>query len=99
MLDAIIYYLPSPAMLTPVTGVNPRSGEEETRSVEPGQPFSGLVFKIQADPHVGKLAYIRVYSGTLESGSYALNSTKGERERIGRVLKMHANHREDVSRG
>jgi elongation factor G len=97
MLDAIIYYLPSPADVDAVSGTNPRSGDDETRSVEPGQPFSALAFKIQADPHVGKLAYIRVYSGTLESGSYALNSTKGERERIGRLLKMHANHREDVT--
>jgi elongation factor G len=96
MLDAITYYLPSPLDVPPVTGTNPRSGEEEVRTVEPGQPFSGLVFKIQADPHVGKLAYVRVYSGALESGSYALNSTKGDRERIGRVLKMHANHREEV---
>ncbi|MEA2527396.1 MAG: elongation factor [Thermomicrobiales bacterium] len=96
MLDAITYYLPSPLDVPPVTGINPRTGEEEVRTVEPGQPFSGLVFKIQADPHVGKLAYVRVYSGTLESGSYALNSTKGDRERIGRVLKMHANHREEV---
>ncbi|MEA2529561.1 MAG: elongation factor, partial [Thermomicrobiales bacterium] len=96
MLDAITYYLPSPLDVPPVAGINPRTGEEEVRTVEPGQPFSGLVFKIQADPHVGKLAYVRVYSGTLESGSYALNSTKGDRERIGRVLKMHANHREEV---
>jgi elongation factor G len=96
MLDAIVYYLPSPLDVPPVQGINPRTDEEVTRSVEPGQPFSALAFKIQADPHVGKLAYIRVYSGTLESGSYALNSTKGERERIGRLLKMHANHREEV---
>jgi elongation factor G len=96
MLDAVTYYLPSPLDVRPVSGTNPRTDEEEIRSVEPGQPFSGLVFKIQADPHVGKLAYVRVYSGVLESGSYALNSTKGDRERIGRVLKMHANHREEV---
>ena len=96
MLDAITYYLPSPMDVPPVTGINPRTEEEEVRTVEPGQPFAGLVFKIQADPHVGKLAYIRVYSGTLESGSYALNSTKGDRERVGRLLKMHANHREEV---
>jgi elongation factor G len=96
MLDAVTYYLPSPLDVPPVTGINPKTDEEEIRSVEPGQPFAGLVFKIQADPHVGKLAYVRVYSGTLESGSYALNSTKGDRERIGRVLKMHANHREEV---
>jgi elongation factor G len=96
MLDAITDYLPSPLDVRPVTGTNPRTDEEEVRTVEPGQPFSGLVFKIQSDPHVGKLAYLRVYSGVLESGSYALNSTKGDRERIGRVLKMHANHREEV---
>ncbi|MFL5760430.1 MAG: elongation factor G [Thermomicrobiales bacterium] len=97
MLDAIIYYLPSPADVDAVSGTNPRTDETETRNVEPGQPFSALAFKIQADPHVGKLAYIRVYSGTLDSGSYALNSTKGERERIGRLLKMHANHREEAT--
>jgi elongation factor G len=96
MLDAVVYYLPSPLDVPPVAGINPRTEEEEVRSVDLGQPFSGLVFKIQADPHVGKLAYVRVYSGVLESGSYALNSTKGDRERIGRVLKMHANHREEV---
>jgi elongation factor G len=96
MLDAIVYYLPSPQDVPPVEGINPKTDEEEVRTVEPGQPFSGLVFKIQADPHVGKLAYVRIYSGTLESGSYALNSTKGDRERIGRLLRMHANHREEV---
>jgi elongation factor G len=96
MLDAIVYYLPSPADVPPVQGLNPKTEETETRTIEDGQPFSGLVFKIQADPHVGKLAYIRVYSGRLDSGSYALNSTKGDRERIGRLLKMHANHREEV---
>lgn len=96
MLDAITNYLPSPADIPPVIGTNPRTEEEEIRSVEPGQPFSGLVFKIQADPHVGKLAYVRIYSGTLDSGSYALNSSKGDRERIGRLLHMHANHREEA---
>ncbi|HEY8448369.1 MAG TPA: elongation factor G [Thermomicrobiales bacterium] len=96
MLDAIIYYLPSPLDIPPVKGTNPKTGETEERTVEPGQPFAGLVYKIQADPHVGKLVYVRVYSGTLESGSYVLNSTKGERERIGRILRMHANHREEV---
>jgi elongation factor G len=96
MLDAITDYLPSPLDVKPVTGINPRTEVEEVRTVQPGQPFSGLVFKIQSDPHVGKLAYVRVYSGVLESGSYALNSTKGDRERIGRVLRMHANHREEV---
>src|SRR5918993_757506 len=97
MLDAIVDYLPSPLDVPPVTGIDPRTGEEVLRTVEPGQPFSALVFKIAADPHVGKLAFVRVYSGKMEAGSYALNSTKGERERIGRLLQMHANHREDIS--
>ena len=97
MLDAIVDYLPSPLDVPPVTGIEPRTGEEVVRTVQPGEPFSALVFKIAADPHVGKLAFVRVYSGKLEAGSYALNSTKGERERIGRLLQMHANHREDIS--
>src|ERR687894_676070 len=97
MLDSIADYLPSPLDVPPVTGIDPRTGEEVVRTVEPGQPFSALVFKIAADPHVGKLAFVRVYSGKLEAGSYALNSTKGDRERIGRLLQMHANHREDIS--
>jgi elongation factor G len=96
MLDAITYYLPSPLDVPPVSGTHPRTGEEETRSTDLGQPFAGLVFKIQTDPHVGKLAYLRVYSGVLDSGSYALNSSKGDRERIGRLLRMHANHREEI---
>jgi elongation factor G len=96
MLDAIVAYLPSPLDVPPVVGLDPRTGDELVRSVEPGQPFSGLAFKIVSDPHVGKLAYIRVYSGTLDSGSYALNSTKGERERVGRLLQMHANSREEI---
>jgi elongation factor G len=97
MLDAIVDYLPSPLDVPPVTGTDPKTGEEVVRTVEPGEPFSALVFKIAADPHVGKLAFVRVYSGQMEAGSYALNSTKGERERIGRLLQMHANHREDIS--
>ena len=97
MLDAIVEYLPSPLDVPPVTGIEPRSGEEVERSVEAGQPFSALAFKIAVDPHVGKLAYIRVYSGKLDAGSYALNSTKGERERVGRLLQMHSNHREEIS--
>jgi elongation factor G len=96
MLDAIVDYLPSPLDVPPVTGTDPRTGEEIIRTVEPDQPFSALVHKIAADPHVGKLAYLRVYSGTLDAGSYVLNSTKGERERIGRLLQMHANHREEI---
>ncbi len=97
MLDAIIDYLPSPLDVPPVTGVDPKTGDEVTRSLAPDEPFSALVFKIAVDPHVGRLAYLRVYSGTLTAGSYALNSTKGERERIGRLLRMHANHREEIA--
>jgi len=96
MLDAIVEYLPSPLDIPPVIGVNPKTGVEEERSIEEGQPFSALAFKIVSDPHVGRLAYIRVYSGTLAAGSYTLNSTKDQRERIGRLLRMHANHREEV---
>ncbi|HLI50768.1 MAG TPA: elongation factor G, partial [Thermomicrobiaceae bacterium] len=97
MLDSIVEYLPSPSDIPPVTGINPKTGEEEHRSVDEDQPFSALAFKIVADPHVGRLAYVRVYSGSLTSGSYALNSTKDERERVGRLLRMHANHREEVN--
>ena len=96
MLDAIIYYLPSPRDVEAVRGLHPKTEEELIRENDQSAPFSALAFKIQADPHVGKLAYIRVYSGTLKSGSYALNSTKGDRERIGRLLMMHANSREEV---
>jgi elongation factor G len=96
MLDAIVDYLPSPLDVPPVTGTDPRTGEEVIREVDPNGPFSALVFKIAADPHVGKLAFLRVYSGSLESGSYALNSTKDNRERIGRLLQMHANSREEI---
>ncbi len=96
MLDAIIEYLPSPEDVEAVRGTDPKTDQEVIRSVEDGQPFSALAFKIQADPHVGKLTYIRVYSGSLASGSYALNSTKGERERVGRLLQMHANTREEI---
>jgi elongation factor G len=97
MLDAIVDYLPSPLDVPPVTGTDPRTGEEIVRNVDPNEPFSALVFKIAADPHVGKLAFLRVYSGSLESGSYALNSTKDNRERIGRLLQMHANSREEIA--
>ena len=96
MLDAIIDYLPSPEDVPPVTGIHPKTGEEEIRTTDPDAPFSALAFKVQADPHVGRLTFIRVYSGTMVSGSYAYNSTKGERERIGRLLQMHANHREEI---
>jgi elongation factor G len=96
MLDAVIDYLPSPLDVPPVIGVDPRNGHELLRTVDDSEPFSALVFKIAADPFVGKLAFFRVYSGTLKSGSYVLNATKGKKERIGRVLEMHANHREDI---
>jgi elongation factor G len=97
MLDAIVQYLPSPLDVPPVVGIDPRTGEEVVRSVDLDAPFAALVHKIAVDPHVGKLAFIRVYSGKLDSGSYVSNTTKGERERIGRLLQMHANHREDIA--
>ncbi|MFO7270025.1 elongation factor G [Sphaerobacter thermophilus] len=97
MLDAIVDYLPSPADIPPVRGTNPKTGEEEERTVGEDQPLAALAFKIVADPHVGRLAYVRVYSGHLKAGTYVYNSTKGTRERVGRLLRMHANHREEVS--
>jgi len=96
MLDAIIDYLPSPLDVPSMVGTNPKTGEDDTRPTEADAPFSALAFKIQADPHVGRLTFIRVYSGTMQSGSYAFNSAKGERERVGRLLQMHANHREEI---
>ncbi|MDA8202399.1 MAG: elongation factor G [Chloroflexi bacterium] len=96
MLDAVIEYLPSPLDVPPTIGENPHNQDEVIRTANDGDPFSALVFKIAADPFVGKLAYFRVYSGTLKAGSYVLNSTKGKRERIGRILQMHANHREEI---
>jgi elongation factor G len=96
LLDAVIHYLPSPLDIPPVHGFSAGSEEEEVRSADDNEPFSALAFKIMADPYVGKLTYFRVYSGTLNSGSYVYNSTKGKRERVGRVLRMHANHREDI---
>lgn len=95
LLDAIVDFLPSPLDVPPITGTNSH-GEEETRKTDDSAPFSALAFKIMADPFVGKLAFIRVYSGTLKTGSYAYNSTKDKRERIGRLLRMHANSREDI---
>src|SRR5262245_2035491 len=102
MLDAVVYYLPSPLDIPPITGTLPGqiAGEEGvellTRETSDTAPFTGLVFKIMADPYVGKLAYFRVYSGTLEAGSYVLNSTRNTRERVGRLIQMHANHREEI---
>lgn len=96
LLDAVIDYLPSPLDLPPVKGINPITGEEEIRLVSEDESFAALAFKVMTDPYVGKLTYFRVYSGKLEKGSYVYNSTKGKKERIGRLLQMHANHREDI---
>jgi len=96
MLDAVIAYLPSPLDIPSPTGIDPDTDEPVTREVSDTAPFSGLVFKIVSDPFVGRLSYVRVYSGTLSKGSAIENSTKGKSERIGRLLRMHANHREDI---
>ena len=96
MLDAVVDFLPTPLDLPPVRGMDVKGIEELERSADDKEPFSALAFKIMSDPHVGKLTYFRVYSGTLEAGSYVYNSTKDRKERIGRLLQMHANHREDV---
>jgi elongation factor G len=98
LLDAVVDYLPSPLDLPPVEGKNPKSGQIEKRRPDEHEAFSALVFKIMADPYVGQLAYFRVYSGALDSGSYIFNSTRGTKERIGRLLRMHANKREEVKR-
>ncbi|MDR2670578.1 MAG: elongation factor G [Oscillospiraceae bacterium] len=96
LLDAIVAYLPSPLDVPPVTGIQPDTDETESREASDEAPFSALAFKIMTDPFVGKLCFFRVYSGTVTSGSTIINSTKGTRERFGRILLMHANHREDV---
>ncbi|MBR1868170.1 MAG: elongation factor G [Clostridia bacterium] len=96
LLDAIVDYLPSPLDVDHVKGINPDTDEEEERKTSDEEPFAGLAFKIVADPFVGKLAYFRVYSGVLSSGSYVYNSTKEKKERVGRLLLMHANHREEI---
>ena len=96
LLDAIVRYLPSPLDKKGVTGTNPKTGDEEFRPASDEAPFSALAFKIATDPYVGKLCFFRVYSGTCEKGKTVLNSTKGQRERLGRILQMHANHREDI---
>ncbi len=98
LLDAIVDYLPSPIDVDHVKGINPDTGEEEIRKTDDNEPFAGLAFKIVADPFVGKLAYFRAYSGTLEAGSYVYNSTKGKKERVGRLVLMHANHREEIDK-
>jgi elongation factor G len=98
LLDAVVDYLPSPLDIPPVHGINPATEEPVDLPADPSAPFAALAFKIVADPFVGKLTYIRVYSGVLPSGSYVYNSTKDSRERVGRMLQMHANHREDIPR-
>ena len=97
LLDAIVDYMPSPLDVPPVEGVNPKTEEVEYRHADDEAPFSALAFKIMTDPYVGKLGFFRVYSGTLETGKTVMNSTKGVRERVGRILQMHANHREDLT--
>ncbi len=96
LLDAVVAYMPAPTDIPPIKGINPDTGEEDERASSDELPFSALAFKIMTDPFVGRLAFFRVYSGTLGSGSYVYNSTKGKRERIGRILQMHANHREEI---
>src|SRR5262249_13369795 len=96
LLDSVIDYLPSPLDVPSVIGINPKKNQEEERKPDAKDPFSGLVFKIMADKHVGQLSFVRIYSGTLKSGSYTLNSTRGSKERVGRIMRMHANKREDI---
>ena len=97
LLDAVVRYLPSPHDVPPVQGINPNSQEEITRKPDDGEPLSALAFKIMTDPFVGQLAFVRVYSGELKSGSYVYNSTTNQRERVGRLLRMHSNKREEIS--
>ena len=96
MLDNVVAYMPSPVDIPSIKGVNPKTGEECERHASDDEPFSALAFKIMTDPFVGKLAFIRVYSGHIKSGSYVLNSTKGKRERMGRIVQMHANERKEI---
>ena len=96
MLDAIVDFMPAPTDIPPIKGVNPKTDEEDERPSDDNAPFSALAFKIMTDPYVGRLSFFRVYSGHLTTGSTVLNSTKGVKERIGRILQMHANHREDI---
>ena len=96
LLDAIVDYMPAPTDVPAIKGVNPKTDEEEERKSSDDEPFSALAFKIMTDPYVGRLSFFRVYSGTLTTGTAVLNATKGKRERMGRILQMHANHREDI---
>jgi elongation factor G len=96
LLDAVVDYLPSPLDIPPVEGINPKTGDIEKRPADASAPFSGLVFKIMADKHLGQLSFVRIYSGTIRAGSYAYNPIKDNRERVGRLMRMHANKREDI---
>ncbi|HEX8195055.1 MAG TPA: elongation factor G [Pyrinomonadaceae bacterium] len=96
MLDAVVDYLPSPLDVPPIEGINPRTEETEPRPADPKAPFSGLVFKLMADKHLGQLSFVRIYSGTVDSGSYVYNTIKNQKERVGRLMLMHANKREDI---
>lgn len=96
MLDAVVAYMPAPTDIRPIPGVNPNTEEEDSRPSSDEEPFAALAFKVMTDPYVGKLTFFRVYSGTLQSGSYVYNSTKGKKERIGRILQMHANNRKEI---
>ncbi|PYS49043.1 MAG: elongation factor G [Acidobacteria bacterium] len=96
LLDAVVDYLPSPLDIPAVEGVNPKTGNVETRAADAAAPFSGLVFKIMADKHLGQLSFVRIYSGTIKAGSYAYNPVKDTKERVGRLMRMHANKREDI---
>ena len=97
LLDAVIEYLPSPVDIKEMKGINPKTQEEEVRRLVPEEKLSALAFKIQTDPHVGRITYIRMYSGVMKSGSYILNSTRGDKDRVGRLLLMHANQREEIT--
>ncbi len=96
LLDAIVDYMPSPLDVPAIEGTDPKAGETKTRAADDNAPFSALAFKIMSDPYVGKLSFFRVYSGSIETGKSVMNSTKGKHERLGRILQMHANHREDI---
>ena len=98
LLDAVIDYLPAPTDVPPIKGTDPKTGEEMVRRSSDDEPMAALAFKIMADPYVGKLAFFRVYSGILEQGTYVLNTTKGKKERVGRILQMHANNRKEIER-
>ena len=98
LLDAIVDYMPAPTDIPPIAGINPETGEEDHRPSSDDEPFAALAFKIMTDPYVGKLAFFRVYSGILDGGSYVYNSTKGKKERIGRILQMHTNNRKEIDR-